>query len=90
MKNTLTDLNNHLFQQLERVNAEGIKPDKLRREIARSKAVAGLANQVVANGKLVLEAREAYKDSLPGARLPEMLTHEPPGPMGEESGTSDE
>ena len=57
MKNTLGDLNNHLFAQLERLSDEDIKGDELKDEIVRAKAVTGLASQIIANGTLVLKAR---------------------------------
>ena len=57
MKNTLGDLNNHLFAQLERLSDEDLKGEELKEEMARAKAVTGLASQIVANGQLVLKAR---------------------------------
>lgn len=60
MKNKLTDLNNHLFAALERLNDESIKGDKLEEEISRSKAVTGVAREIIANGKLVLEAQKEF------------------------------
>ncbi|MCK9327246.1 MAG: hypothetical protein M0P69_17270 [Bacteroidales bacterium] len=58
MKNTLGDLNNHLFAQLERLSDEDIKGEQLKEEIVRAKAVTGLASQIIANGTLVLKGRQ--------------------------------
>ena len=70
MKNKLTDLNNHLFLALERLNDESVTGDKLQEEINRSKAVTGVAKEIIANGKLVLEAQKELGST---ASAPEML-----------------
>ena len=57
MKNTLGDLNNHLFAQLERLGDEDLKGESLTEEIHRAKAVTGVASQIIANGTLVLKGR---------------------------------
>jgi hypothetical protein len=57
-RNTLTDLNNHLFMQLERLNEEDLEGEKLQEEISRAKAVSNLAAQIINNGSLVLRAHE--------------------------------
>ena len=57
MQNTLGDLNNHLFAQLERLGDEDLIGDKLQEEITRAKAVSGIATQIIANGSLVLKAK---------------------------------
>lgn len=57
-RNTLTDLNNHLFVQLERLNDESIKDEELQKEISRAKAVTNIAAQIINNGSLVLKAQE--------------------------------
>lgn len=61
MKNKLGDLNNHLFEQLERLNSENLKGARLSEEITRAKAVTGLAREIILNGKLALDALVAVK-----------------------------
>lgn len=74
MKNTLGDLNNHLFAQLERLGDEDITGDKLIEEIDRAKAVTYVASQVIANGNLVLKAERMKEENLnANAVLPKML-----------------
>jgi hypothetical protein len=64
MKNTLGDLNNHLFAQLERLSDEDIKGEALVEEIERAKAVTSIASQIIANGNLVLKAQQFYDNEL--------------------------
>lgn len=42
MRNKLTDLNNHLFEQLERLNDDELSEEELEKEIKRSKAMEGI------------------------------------------------
>ncbi len=64
MKNKLTDLNNHLFAQMERLSDEDLKGDKLTEEIERSRAVSQIAGQIIGNATLVLNAQKALNDGL--------------------------
>ena len=74
MKNTLIDLNNYLFAQLERLNEEELEGEKLDTEVIRTKAIVSVASAIVGNAHLALQAKKA-KDSMQGAdvKLPEML-----------------
>lgn len=56
MNNKLKDLNNHLFAQLERLNDEELSKEDLDKEIARGKAIAVIANNVINNNRAVLDA----------------------------------
>jgi hypothetical protein len=58
VKNKLTDLNDHLFMAIERLNSEELGGEKLSEEIDRCKAMAQVANTIIDNGKLMLEAAE--------------------------------
>ncbi|QRN86013.1 hypothetical protein JR334_01915 [Clostridia bacterium] len=58
MRNTLGDLNNYLFEQIERLNDDELEGDSLQGEITRAKAVCTVATQIVNNGKLILDARK--------------------------------
>ena len=73
MKNSLMDLNNHLFAQLERLSDEDLKGEDLKDEISRSKSVTAVSSQIVANARLALDAQLAANDIGIGRKLPEML-----------------
>ena len=45
MKNTLSDLNNHLFEQLERLNDEDLEGENLDKELRRSEGMTKIAEQ---------------------------------------------
>jgi len=74
MKNKLSDLNNHLFAQLERLNSEDLKGEALQEEITRSRAVSQIAKDIVNNGKLVLDAQQAiWERNVDRENVPAML-----------------
>ena len=63
-RNTLGDLNNHLFEQLERLMDDELAGEQLREEIIRAKAVASIAKEIVATGQLVLDAKKFEDDKI--------------------------
>lgn len=77
MRNTLGDLNNHLFAELERLSDENIKGDKLKEEIERAKSITQVATKIIENGSLVLQAKKMMDDRMDAdTKLPKMLEGE--------------
>ena len=62
MKNTLTDLNNYLFETLERLLDDNLTEEQMQREITRSKAVTAVAETVIHNGQLALDTMKHMND----------------------------
>ncbi|AIT81643.1 hypothetical protein [Novosphingobium pentaromativorans] len=56
MKNKLTDLNDHLFMQLERLGDEDMDADKIEQEAKRADAMVQVADQIIRNADLQLKA----------------------------------
>ena len=74
MRNTLGDLNNHLFAQLEKLSDDDLKGEELKEEVTRTKAISLIAKQIIDNGTLVLEAKKMVEDSINAdIELPRML-----------------
>lgn len=74
MRNTLGDLNNHLFAQLERLGDEDTKGEALQEEIDRAESITKIATQIIANGSLVLKAKALMHSPLDDdAKLPKIL-----------------
>ena len=58
MKNTLADLNNYLFEAIERINDDNLDDAQLEKEIKRSEAVQKIAKTIIDNGNLALQAKK--------------------------------
>lgn len=56
MKNKLSDLNNHLFAQLERLGDEGLTGEQIADEVKRAEAISDVADQIIRNADLQLKA----------------------------------
>lgn len=58
MKNTLNDLNNYLFEAIERINDDSLDDAQLEKEIKRSETVQKIAKTIIDNGNLALQAKK--------------------------------
>ena len=76
MKNTLTDLNNYLFETLERLTDDSMSQEELQKELARSQAITNIAETVIKNGELALKTMKIlneYGIDTDNAPIPPML-----------------
>ena len=64
MKNRLTDLNDHLFAQMERLGDEDLKGDDLKEEIERADSMARIATQIVQNNNVILKTIKIADDMM--------------------------
>lgn len=58
MKNKLTDLNDHLFAQLERLSDEALDQEGLDREVQRTNSIVSVSEQIINNAHIALNAAE--------------------------------
>ena len=74
MRNTLGDLNLHLFSQLERLSDESLEGDKLKEEMERAKSIAIISSQIIQTNNLVLKAYITKQESMScDFEIPKML-----------------
>lgn len=62
MKNKLSDLNNHLFAQLERLSEENLTSEQIEGEVKRTEAIVSLSDQIVGNADLQLKAAKLFAE----------------------------
>lgn len=76
MKNKLSDLNDHLFAQLERLGEEGISAEKIEQEVKRGHAIVAVADQILRHASLQVQAAKIISDHGfdPSAHLPALGT----------------
>ncbi len=76
MKNTLTDLNNYLFETIERLFDDDATEEEMQEEIKRSRAVTSVAETIIKNGELALKTMKhlnSYGVEVDKNCLPKML-----------------
>jgi len=62
MKNRLTDLNDHLFMQIERLSETDLTSEQIEQEAARTDAIVKVADKIIANANLTLSACKLVAD----------------------------
>lgn len=73
MKNTLTDLNNYLFESLERLLDDDLSDEALDREIRRSNAVTDVAEALIRSGELSVKAAKYKTEYGNSADIPKLI-----------------
>lgn len=56
MKNKLTDLNNYLFEQLERINDDDLTSEQLNEAIRKANTISKISETIIKNSELQLKA----------------------------------
>ena len=56
MKNSLADINNYLFESLERINDDDLNDEALEKELKRADATTKVAKVMIDNARLQLDA----------------------------------
>lgn len=82
MKNRLSDLNNHLFAQIERLSDESLTPEQIENEVKRTNAIVDIADQIIGNAglqfkaaQLVAEHGRGIADMIPESIAGRMIEH---------------
>lgn len=65
----LGDLNQHLFDALDRLSGENVTRDKLEFEAVRAQQITGVAKEIIASGRLSLDAHKFRADYNPQERV---------------------
>ena len=63
-RNTLGDLNNHLFMQMERLNDDDLTIEELEKEKDRARAMSEISKNIINNANLVLQAKKFKDDAM--------------------------
>lgn len=62
MKNTLGDLNNYLFEALERITDDELTDDELNKELNRCETISKVADNIIKNADLMYKAMKHADD----------------------------
>lgn len=63
MKNKLTDLNNYLFEQIEKLNDEDLTEEQFQQQITKAETISKLAKTITETAALQLDAIKVAADN---------------------------
>lgn len=70
MKNRISNLNDHLFLTLDRLNDEDLTPEQIEVEATRADAVVKVANKIIETRKVSVDAAKLVYEAT--GKLPEI------------------
>lgn len=73
MKNSLCDLNDHLFAALEALDDDSLQGEELDRVIKKSEAITRVATVIIDNANMQIRALDLMYDKGYKQKLPPML-----------------
>ncbi len=62
MKNKLSNLNDHLFTQMERLSDENLSAEEIDKEVKRANAIVSVSDQITSNADLQLKAAKLFAE----------------------------
>lgn len=62
MRNTLMDLNNALFEAIERIQNDELTDEQLENEIKRAEAVSKVSDRIIRNAELAFKTMQHLND----------------------------
>jgi hypothetical protein len=72
-KNSLYDLNDHLFERIEWLTDRDVKDEELVEEIKRSDAVVKVSMQILKTAEVLIKAKSLVDNAQGEIKLPYML-----------------
>ena len=82
-RNKLSDLNNYLFEQLERLNDESLSNEDLEKEMKRQKSMSEVASNIIEINKISMDAMKLIaKGDIQAKDLPNEIDTVKPKQIG--------
>ncbi len=82
---TLSELNEHLFAALDRLDVDALTPDQIEAEARRAEAIVAVADRITENAKVQISAARLFAEHGNGVvnYLPKIGKALPPKEVGE-------